>query len=146
MTKNGEVREGTTVTVAYTLRLEGGQVSELPGQPSPLQFAYGSKEVLPGLQAALLGMRLHEECTVTLNPADAFGERRPGQRVKMKRSKFPETLDLYPGRRVALRGPDGDRRTFFITDVQSEHVLLDSNHPLAGEKLTFTITILDVVG
>ncbi|MCZ7571148.1 MAG: FKBP-type peptidyl-prolyl cis-trans isomerase [Ardenticatenaceae bacterium] len=146
MTENAEVREGATVTVAYTLRRESGESGELPGQPSPLQFTYGTKKVLPGLQAALLGMHPHEQRTVTLGPTDAFGERHPGRKIRIKRSQFPETLDLYPGRRIRLRSSDGDRLLFFVTHIKPEHILLDSNHPFAGEKLTFTVTVLDVAG
>jgi len=144
MTESMAVREGTVVTVEYRLRLEGGQRSELPGQPSPLQFTFGTKKILPALQAALLGMHPQEERTITLSPDEAFGKREPSRKIRMKRSKFPEAFDLYPGRRVSFRGPEGDLQTFFVTRVQPEHVLLDSNHPFAGEKLTFTVTVLNV--
>lgn len=144
MTDAVEVREGTVVKVAYTLRLKNGEPAELPGQPSPLEFTLGTKEVLPGLQSALLGMHPQEERTVTLSSEEAFGERNPSRRIKMRRSKFPERLDLYEGRRVPLRGPDGQREVFYVTAVRPDYVELDTNHPLSGEELTFVFTVLDV--
>jgi FKBP-type peptidyl-prolyl cis-trans isomerase 2 len=146
MSEGLEVREGRVVKLGYTLELKDGAQAELPGHPSPVRFTHGGKKLPPWLQEELLGMETGEERKVTLPASQAFGELQPSQRIKMRRSQFPETLKLYPGRRVPVQNvKDGSRQMYFVVAVEPEHVLLANNHPLAGEELHLTLTVLDVV-
>jgi FKBP-type peptidyl-prolyl cis-trans isomerase 2 len=145
MSESLEVREGCVVKIGYTLQLKDGVQIELPGQPSPIRFTHGGKKLPTGLQDALTGMEVGQECEITLAADEAFGEPQPPQKIKMNRSQFPETLKLYPGRRVPVQNlRDGTRKLYFVSTVDPEHVTLVNNHPLAGEELRFTVTILNV--
>jgi peptidyl-prolyl cis-trans isomerase B (cyclophilin B) len=109
---------------------------------SPLSFTVGNDEVIDGLDTAVRGMTEGEEKTVTVPPADAYGEYDP-DRV---REYHPDTFEGMVGQQPAVgvhveaeNGLHGD-----VTAVSDERVEVDFNHELAGKTLVFELTVLAV--
>jgi FKBP-type peptidyl-prolyl cis-trans isomerase SlpA len=135
---------GTVVTVAYTAQLKNGQNIDLPGQPSPLRFKWGTSKVWTSLQSALRGTQPKQELVVRVQPENAYGKRVSRNEIKVKRSKLSPETELFPGKRLVVRRSGKENQEYFVTDIQPEYVLLENNHPLADEEITLKLVVLEV--
>ncbi len=134
---------GDTVSVHYTGTLADGSVFDSSRGREPLEFTVGAGRVIPGFDAAVTGMAVGEEKTVTIAAAQAYGPRRPELMVEVDRAQFPTDLEPEIGQQLQLsRG--GQAFVVTVRDVSDGSVLLDGNHPLAGEALTFALELVGV--
>jgi FKBP-type peptidyl-prolyl cis-trans isomerase SlyD len=131
------------VTLGYQLQNADGESLEEDGA----QVAYlhgGYDGIFPKVEAALEGRDVGEEILVTLEPEDAFGERDEELLRVEPRNRFPETLEVG----MQFEGVPGEREDeaviYTITDVTPDSVVVDGNHPLAGERLWFKAQVKDV--
>lgn len=139
-----KARSGDTVRIHYTGTLADGSVFDSSRGRDPLEFTLGGGQVIPGFDAAVDGMEVGEEKTVTIAAADAYGPRRRDLVLEVPRSQFPPHIEVAPGQRLQLSQGE---EVFVVTvrDATNDAVLLDANHPLAGEDLTFALELLEVV-
>ena len=139
-----KVQMGHTVSVHYTGTLQDGTEfdnSRLRGVP--LQFQLGADDMIPGFVDAILGMSVGQSKQVTLQPADAYGHRDPDARQAVPRGVFPPDFEFEVGGTVQGNGPKG-KFLASIEDFDDEEVILDLNHPLAGEHLTFNVELVSI--
>lgn len=109
----------------------------------PMAYVHGHGSIVPGLEKALEGKTAGEELAVTVPPVEAYGlrdERRLGQ---VERSIFPAGADIKPGMRFQATSQHGADNVVVVA-VEGDTITVDANHPLAGETLTFDVTIRDV--
>lgn len=143
MTKaNLIVKDDLVVSLDYTLRLDGGQIVDSSGGGEPLEFLQGRGSIIPGLERALYGMAVGAEKDVVIAPADGYGNRDPDAFDTVPRSAFPPDLELEVGQTLNMR--DSRTRQVFQTtvcEIRADDVLLDFNHPLAGETLHFHVQV-----
>jgi peptidylprolyl isomerase len=137
---------GDTVRVHYRGTLADGSEFDSSEGREPLEFTVGSGQVIPGFDAAVSGLATGESATVTIPAADAYGERAEEGVQVFPRDAFPPDTAPEVGWAVELAAPDGARVPATIAEVTDESITLDFNHPLAGEDLTFEITLVEVVG
>ncbi|NTU70674.1 MAG: peptidylprolyl isomerase [Coriobacteriia bacterium] len=135
---------GDTVLVNYTGTLSDGSVFDSSEGRDPLEFVIGTGAVIPGFDSAVSGLELGETATVTIPAAEAYGEHRPEGLQTFPRDAFPPDANPEAGWAVELEGEDGRRVPALITEVDDEKIVLDFNHPLAGQDLTFEITLVEV--
>jgi peptidylprolyl isomerase len=135
-------KDGDRVRVHYTGRLEGGQVFDSSRGGEPLEFTVGAGEVIAGFDEAVRGMSVGETKTVEIEPEDAYGPRREGlvATIERERAQFP--VEPQVGMNLALPLQDGSQLEVVVTEVTPEHVTIDGNHPLAGEKLIFDVELV----
>lgn len=110
---------------------------------NPMAYIHGYASIIPGLEKALEGKTAGEQMDVVVPPVEAYGlrdERRVGQ---VDRSIFPEGADIKPGMRFRASSEHGSDLVV-ITAVDGNTITVDANHPLAGETLTFNVTVRDV--
>jgi FKBP-type peptidyl-prolyl cis-trans isomerase 2 len=139
-------RLGDTVHVKYRICL----VTENGGEPPPVleetvAFPLGTGGVLPGFERAVIGMSEGDLKTVTLHPEDAYGPYEPERVFSIDRGLLPAELEpLALG--CILRMSRGDAPDIFVTvkDVTPSIVVLDANHPMAGQHVTFEIQVLRI--
>ena len=127
----------------YTLRDERGTTVESSRGHEPLAYLHGFGQIITGLERALDGSEAGLQTTFTIPAKDAYGEKDPQAVIRAPRTEFPEDLELEPGAEVQAETPDGPV-TFTVVSVDDEHAVLDGNHPLAGQTLTFDIEVIDV--
>lgn len=140
-----EVKSGDTVQIHYTGTLADGTVFDSSDGRDPLEFTVGAGQVIPGLDAAMPGMAEGASQTVTI-PADrAYGPRLPDAQQSVPRRDFPDDLDLKEGLRLQMQTSEGRTVAVVVAKVSEDLVVLDANHPLAGEDLTFAFTLVSIV-
>jgi FKBP-type peptidyl-prolyl cis-trans isomerase SlyD len=139
---NQTVKDDLVVSLDYTLSLDGGRVVDSSSGRDPLEFLQGRGTIIPGLEQALHGMAVGEEKDVVIAPADGYGDHDPDALQVVPRNAFPPDLELEVGRTLQMR--DSNTRQVFQTivrEVRADDVLLDFNHPLAGETLHFHVQV-----
>ncbi|MBD0326535.1 MAG: peptidylprolyl isomerase [Pyrinomonadaceae bacterium] len=132
-------KNGDTVRVHYTGRLESGDVFDSSEGGEPLEFELGSGQVIAGFDENVRGMSVGDQKTIEIEPENAYGERVEGLVGKVERSGLNLGSEPEVGMEVALQLPDGQQIPVRITEVTDESVTFDANHPLAGRKLIFDI-------
>lgn len=134
---------GTVVRLAYELRDADGELLEDEGaEMEYLHGGYGG--IFPKVEAALAGKEPGEEMSVTLEPEDAFGEYDAELLRVEPRERFPEALEIG----MRFEGVPGEREEealiYTVTDITGDAVVVDGNHPLAGERLWFRCSVKGV--
>ncbi|MBI1262711.1 MAG: peptidylprolyl isomerase [Rhizobiales bacterium] len=135
---------GDTVKIHYTGTLSDGSVFDSSANREPIEFAIGSQSVIPGFESAVLGMNPGDSKKVTIPSAEAYGEHDPRMVQEVPRAELPPEMQLELGMRLAARGENGQEIPLVVTALNDETVRLDANHPLAGQDLTFEITLVSV--
>jgi len=144
-TKMTQAKDGDTVKIHYTGRLQDGSVFDSSSGSEPLQFNIGSGQVIPGFEEAVAGMTIGEKKT-TLIPSDkAYGKRDPSLVMVIDRKHVPPEIDPEVGLRLQVGSPSGELLAVTVVEVNDENITLDANPPLAGEDLTFDIELLEIV-
>ena len=138
------VKKGDAVKVHYTGKFDTGEVFDSSDGAEPLAFTVGAGEVIPGFDLALLGMQIGETKDVVIEPAQAYGNRVEELAQTIDRSQFNLTgVEPEVGMAIEMRTPQGDI-PLVITDLTDTTVTLDANHPLAGESLHFSLTLVEI--
>lgn len=137
------IERGTVVTLAFELRNARGE--SLEDADAKLAYLHGGfGGVFQKVEEALEGKEVGDEMAVTLEPEDAFGEYDAELMRVEPRERFPETLEVG----MQFEGVPGDRaeesRIYTITDITDDAVVVDANHPLAGERLWFKCAVSDI--
>ncbi|MBA3248325.1 MAG: peptidylprolyl isomerase [Pyrinomonadaceae bacterium] len=132
-------KNGDTVRVHYTGRLENGEVFDSSEEGEPLEFQVGAGQVIPGFDQGVAGMSVGDKKTVEINVDDAYGERIDALVRTIERSGMNIDTEPQPGMNLIMQLADGNQIPVAITEVTSTHVTLDANHPLAGQRLIFDI-------
>jgi FKBP-type peptidyl-prolyl cis-trans isomerase 2 len=140
-----QVKNGDTVTVHYTGRLEDGTVFDSSANRDPLQFTLGEDLLIPGFEQAVLGMSAGESKTVEVSADQAYGLHQEEMVVDIDRQEFPPHFQPKVGQQLQIPQSDSRVTRLIVTAVSEQKVTLDANHPLAGRDLTFDIQLLEIV-
>ncbi|HEX2091826.1 MAG TPA: peptidylprolyl isomerase [Longimicrobiaceae bacterium] len=139
-----QAKAGDTVRVHYTGTLDGGEVFDSSRGREPLEFTLGAGQVIPGFDEAVAGMAPGEEKRVTIPSDEAYGPRRGDLVLVVDRGQFPEHLHPTVGQQYQM-SQGGREFVVTVADVSEDAVVLDANHPLAGEDLTFDLRLVEIV-
>jgi FKBP-type peptidyl-prolyl cis-trans isomerase SlyD len=138
------IDSGTVVTLAYEIRDSDGLLLDEEGASvAYLHGGYGG--IFPKVEAALQGKGAGFELALSLDPVDAFGEY-DAQLLRVEdREAFPDVLQVgmrFEG--VPGEAPPEELRIYTVTDIAEDKVVVDANHPLAGERILFRCSVTDV--
>lgn len=135
------IAKDMAVTLAYSVSNAQGQLVDDGKEPlAYLHGGYGN--LFPKLEAALEGKAIGDQGTVALSASEAFGERNEALVQTMPKADFPPGVKV--GGQIQRMGPDGQPQYFFVTKIKGPTVLLDGNHPLAGQNLRFKFKVLAI--
>ncbi|WP_333828688.1 FKBP-type peptidyl-prolyl cis-trans isomerase [Pararhodobacter sp.] len=139
-----QAKAGDTVHFHYTGTLKDGSVFDSSEGREPLSFTLGSGQIIPGLDAAIGGMTVGEAKTVTIAADQAYGPHDPQARQSVPRDQIPPHIPLEPGTMLQMQAPDGQAIPVTVAEADDAVVVLDANHPLAGQDLTFAVEIVAI--
>lgn len=141
--KEQVIEEGKQVSIEYTLELDDGTVVDSNVGKDPLTYKQGSGQILPALEDALAGMHVGETTEVSLKPTEGYGEINPDAYQEVPAEKIPED-GRKKGTVLMARDAEGQPHMVRVHEVRDDTVVLNLNHPLAGEQLNFAVRILDI--
>jgi FKBP-type peptidyl-prolyl cis-trans isomerase 2 len=137
------VTGGSEVSFYYTLFVDGVQDDTNEGGP-PAQVTQGKREVVPGLDDGLLGMKAGESKDVLIPAERAYGQPDPTALKTMPLSSFGAmAAQLRPG--AVVKGMrDGAAAEGRVVSLDRRSVVLDFNHRLAGKAVRFHVRVVSV--
>ncbi len=138
------VSDGKVVSIHYTLTDDAGAVLDSSEGGEPLDYLHGSGNIVTGLEEGLAGRARGDALKVDVAPDKGYGVHDPRGLQRIPRAAFPTDVDLEPGMQFGAEDPQGNSQTVWIVRVESDQVVIDTNHPLAGKTLHFAVTIAEV--
>lgn len=138
-----KVENNIVVSVHYTLRNDEGEVIDSSEGVDPLRYLHGASNIIDGLEQALEGREVGNKLDVVVKPEDAYGEYNEGMRQSVPRSSFEGIDEIEVGSRFEAQTDQGPVSVVVI-EVDDENVVVDGNHPLAGEQLHFSVEVVEL--
>jgi peptidylprolyl isomerase len=136
--------KGNSVKVHYTGKLTDGTVFDSSENREPLQFTLGDGNMIKGFDAAVYGMAIGEDKSITIPTVEAYGEKRDDMLVDIPLTEVPEHIKPEIGMELSLQGQNGQPMPVKVVNVDAEKITLDANHPLAGQDLIFDIKLVEI--
>ena len=137
------ISNDSVVLFNYTLTNDAGEVLD-QSQGEPLAYLHGHHNIIPGLEAQMTGKSAGDKFTATVAPADAYGEYMAEAVQEVPRANFQGVDNIEAGMQFQSQTDDGHVMLVTVQDVNDEVVVVDGNHPLAGQTLTFEVEIVEV--
>jgi FKBP-type peptidyl-prolyl cis-trans isomerase 2 len=141
-----QVKSGDKIKVHYHGKLTSGETFDSSAGREPLEFEVGSGAVIPGFDEGVTGMAVGEKKTVNIPFDEAYGPRNPEMVIEMPKERFPADMELEVGMPLGMSDQNGQQFQVTVVEIKEEVVMLDANHPLAGEDLIFDLELVEIAG
>lgn len=141
-----QVKNGDKVKVHYHGKLTNGETFDSSEGREPLEFEVGAGAVIKGFDDGVTGMSVGEKKTVNIPVDHAYGPRNDEMVIEFPKDRLPQDMQLEEGMPLMMSNGSGQQFQVVVVEVKDDIVVLDANHPLAGEDLIFDIELVEIVG
>ena len=138
------IGEKSVVTFHYTLTNSNGEELDSSAGRDPMKYLHGASNIVPGLEKEMEGKSSGDKLKVEVQPEEGYGEVNPQMIQTVPHSAFEGVPEIKPGMQFQAQGPGGETQHITVKEVTGDEVIVDGNHPLAGQVLHFDDTIEDV--
>ncbi len=140
------IEPNARVVLGYTLRDVDDEVLDTSAAQDgePIVYIHGYGMLVPGLEKALSGLAVGDEREVVVPPEEGFGERDEELVLEIERSEVPRPEAVEVGDEFVAESPEGDEAVMRVIEVKGDAVVLDGNHPLAGQTLRYSVVVREV--
>lgn len=139
-----QAKQGDKVNVHYHGKLTDGTTFDSSEGREPLEFTVGIGQVIKGFDDAVVDMAPGDKKTVHIPVHEAYGERNEDMMMEYPKSEFPADMNPAVGMELQMGDNAGNIFQVLIVQVGDETVLLDANHPLAGQDLIFELELVSI--
>ncbi len=137
------IEDGSKVSIEYTLKLEDGTTADTNVGGEALTYEQGGSQILPALETELMGLTVGDTKIVKLSAEQAYGQVDPNAVQEVELDQVPEEA-RKEGTILVAHDQGGNRRPVRVQEVRDEKIVLDFNHPLAGQALAFDVKIVGI--
>jgi FKBP-type peptidyl-prolyl cis-trans isomerase 2 len=141
-----QVKNGDKVKVHYHGKLTNGETFDSSEGRDPLEFEVGAGMVIKGFDDGVTGMSVGQKKTVNIPVDNAYGPRNEEMVIEFPKERLPQDMQLEEGMPLMMSNGEGQQFQVLVVEVKDNIVVLDANHPLAGEELVFDIELVEIVG
>lgn len=138
-----QIADKKVASIEYTLRSDEGEVIDSSEGGAPLAYLHGVGNIIPGLEAALVGKQVGDSLEVRIEPEEGYGPVREELVQKVPMEAFSGVDNVAEGMRFEASTASGPI-SVVVTEVAGEEVTVDGNHPLAGQPLNFEVAVVEV--
>lgn len=138
---NAVVADDKVVIFHYTLTDKEGEVLDSSEGQEPMAYLHGAGNIVPGLESQMTGKKVGDAFKAEVAPAEGYGEKQGPGPQPVERSAFPPGAEIHEGMMFAAQMPDGSQMPLWVVGVEGDKIMVDNNHPLAGETLFFDVKI-----
>ncbi|WP_282049938.1 FKBP-type peptidyl-prolyl cis-trans isomerase [Maribacter aquivivus] len=139
-----KVKADSQVKVHYTGKLSNGQIFDSSVDREPLEVKLGQGSLIPGFEKGLLDMEAKDKKTIVIAKEDAYGEKQKELFQTVPKSELPQEMEPKVDMALMATNADGSERQLRVAEVNENDIVVDANHPLAGEDLTFELELVEV--
>nr|WP_321224786.1 peptidylprolyl isomerase [uncultured Psychroserpens sp.] len=139
-----KVKENDTVKVHYTGKLKNGEVFDSSAGRDPLEFTLGQGMLIPGFENAVIDMKVDDKKTVNIPVNEAYGDVKKELFHNVEKAQLPAEVEPTVGLGLVSKDAQGNEHQFRIAEVNEDHVIVDGNHPLAGQELVFDLELVEI--
>ena len=139
-----QAQKGDKVKVHYHGKLRSGETFDSSQGRDPLEFELGSGQVIKGFDEGIKGMQVGDKKTIEIAVVDAYGEKQQEMIIEFPKEQFPPDMNPEAGMQLMMSNGSGQQFPVTIVDVKEESVVLDANHPLAGQELIFDLELVEI--
>lgn len=140
-----QVKKGDTVKVHYKGTLSDGTLFDSSEGREPLQFTVGENMVIHGFDRGVLDMKVGDKKNLNIPCLEAYGETNNELIIEVPKTEFPSELgELQEGMQLSMVDQMGNELPVEVIEIKEDIVILDGNHPLAGQDLTFDIELVEI--
>lgn len=136
-----KIAKDVVVELQYKLRLDDGTLVEESTPDDPLVYLHGHDNIIPGLERQLEGMRVGEKKTITVEPEEAYGEYNEDDIGRISLDEIPADFEPEIGMLLPVIDDEGNEDEVEIVEMEDDAIIVDFNHPLAGERLAFEVEV-----
>lgn len=140
-----QAKDGDVVRVHYTGTLDDETQFDSSVGRDPLEFTVGAGMVIPGFDEMVRGMEPGDSRTTRIPADQAYGESREEMKLALSRGQLPDGFKPEIGQQIHLQGQDGQPVPARVVEADESGIVVDANHELAGEALTFKIELVEIV-
>src|SRR4026209_462526 len=140
-----QAKSGDKVKVHYHGKLTNGETFDSSEGRAPLEFEVGTGMVIKGFDDGVTGMKVGDKKTLNIPYHEAYGPKNPDMIIEFPREKFPTDMEIEIGTPLVMTGGAGEQFQVVVSQVKENSVMLDANHPLAGQDLVFDIELVEIV-
>lgn len=141
-----KVKNGDKVKVHYHGKLTNGETFDSSEGRQPLEFEVGSGMVIKGFDDGVTGMSVGEKKTINIPYNEAYGPRNAEMVIDVPKENFPKDMQIEIGMPLMMSDTSGQNLEVVVTQIKENSVVLDANHPLAGQDLVFDIELVELTG
>jgi peptidylprolyl isomerase len=141
-----QAKKGDKVKVHYHGKLTNGETFDSSAGREPLEFEIGSGSVIRGFDEGVSGMKVGERKTINIPVDEAYGQKSEDMLIEFPKDRFPNDMEIREGMQLMMSNGSGQNIPVVVAEVKEDAVILDANHPLAGEDLIFDIELIEIVG
>ena len=142
---SNQAENGNTVSVHYVGTFpDGTEFDSSHARGETMSFTVGSGQLIAGFDQAVNGMTVGETKSITLSPAEAYGDVQEGLTTTVSQTAFPTDYNFVVGQQVMGQNEAGEPVVATISEVLDNEVVLDMNHPMAGKTLNFSIELISI--
>jgi len=141
-----QVKSGDKIKVHYHGKLTSGETFDSSAGREPLEFEVGSGQVIPGFDIGVTGMSVGEKKTINIPFAEAYGPKNQEMIIEMPKDRFPTDMEIEVGMPLGMSDQEGHQFQVTVVEIKDAVVMLDANHPLAGQDLIFDLELVEIVG
>ena len=141
-----QVKRGDKVKVHYHGKLTNGETFDKSEGREPLEFEVGSGMVIKGFDDGVTGMQVGDKKTINIPFNEAYGPKNADMVIEMPKDRFPKDMEVEVGMPLAMSDGSGQQFQVVVTEIKEDLVILDANHPLAGQDLVFDLELVEIVG
>ena len=138
------VKKDKVVEMHYTLKNDAGDVIDSSQGKEPMPFLQGHGNIIPGLEKALEGMKVGETCDVSVEPEEGYGVHHAEGIQEIPKSALQGIDNLEIGMQLQSQDEQGNPFVVHVKEIKDDSIIIDANHPLAGETLHFNVSIENV--
>jgi FKBP-type peptidyl-prolyl cis-trans isomerase 2 len=140
-----QAKQGDVVRVHYTGKLTDGTQFDSSEGREPLEFTVGAGQMIKGFDDGVVGMNVGDKKTLNIPATEAYGERDEQAIIEFPASNIPADMKLEPGMQLTLRNQYGQPVPVVVLEVQTEVIIMDANHMLAGKELVFDVELVEIL-
>jgi FKBP-type peptidyl-prolyl cis-trans isomerase SlyD len=137
------ITKNKVISIQYILKNSKNKVLDSSDVDSPLVYIHGIGNLIPGLENALEGRKIGEALSVTIQPEHAYGIRSEEMVKVIPKSEFQDVESIEVGAQFQVDTDNGSL-VLTVVEVQDKDIVVDGNHPLAGETLHFDVTVAEI--